>query len=82
MVGGRVVGIVRYEGQDHTMLHVREKGGGSSCCVRVVEGEEVVGLHDTVWWQGSRLFWSTPTRKDRQLRKLGYTFDAPQGHDA
>jgi hypothetical protein len=59
MVGGKVAGIVlRCDG---TILLNVEGSGCEKNDTRtvVVRGEEDISIGDSVWWQGSRLYWTS-----------------------
>lgn len=85
MVGGEVIGIVRYDAAPQTLLNVRESPAGDRCCVRLMEGDEVVQVGDAVWWQGHYVMWTPAApgdnRRDVMLPKVGYSF-VPLGDNA
>lgn len=90
MVGGKVVGIARTEGEP-TLLHVggtRYKAEGGfivdntrdRICIKVQEGSDLIRVGDKVWWQGRHVFWTPQPldgREDVKLRRASYSFVAP-----
>jgi len=60
MLGGTVVGIIRYP--DHTLLHVEDKQESTTIRVRETRrdtGAKVeINLGDRVWWQCQTVLWT------------------------
>jgi hypothetical protein len=60
MVGGKVIGVIRKNGE--TLLHVQDKA--DTCAVRCSEVRTDTGapvkvrLGDAVWWQGRFVYWT------------------------
>lgn len=87
MVGGRVIGIVRRDGQP-TILHVRDTRNTDQVCVDVREyridgqGPVEISIGDQVWWQGGMVLWTPSSSEqghhhedhDIRLPKMGYTY--------
>jgi hypothetical protein len=80
VVGGTIVGVVRYGRGEPTLLNVAGTGRevGSSCCIRVQEatGPRAISPHDRVWWQGDTAFWSAENSdfRDVPLVRVGGSF--------
>lgn len=77
MVGGKVIGISRKDGEALlTVEDVITERTADNCAVRCIERQAgEIGIGDSVWWQSGKVYWTPKSRTetDVPLEKVGYS---------